>query len=182
MKKLLTLLGSVAVIGSTAAVAIACEGKPLSVVVKKAADSGTLSQKSEQSDEARQDSSTEKSAGSSDVGKTSEEEMKKELEEVEKAYEDAKKELREANQKYQDALKEGEPYKDKGNLPQTIADKIDKSEQALGLVNKKFTEIEKKWKELNPIKGEKAPAPKEQKTPKKDKIPGAGTHQVLQLV
>ncbi|WP_265510068.1 lipoprotein [Mycoplasma mycoides] len=35
IKKLLTLLGSVAVIGSTAAVAIACEGKPLSVVISK---------------------------------------------------------------------------------------------------------------------------------------------------
>ncbi|WP_369525680.1 lipoprotein [Mycoplasma mycoides] len=154
IKKLLTLLGSVAVIGSTAAVAIACEGKTLGVVVKNAGTPEVKDQKQilseESSDEGRQDSSTEKSAGSPSVGKNSEEEMKKELEEVEKAYKDAKKELRDANQKYQDALKEGKPYENKGNLPPTIADKIDKAEQALTLVNKKFTEIEKKWKRTKP--------------------------------
>ncbi|WP_265496738.1 lipoprotein [Mycoplasma mycoides] len=152
MKKLLTLLGSVAVIGSTAAVAIACEGKPLSVVVNKEAGKESKAQTLESTEKTKSEGENE--VGQPNNGETAK--LKKQIGEAEKAVEDAKKDYaeakenqRKANQNYQNALEKGKPYKEKekaGQVPKEIWDEIQKTENELSSVAKKYTEAELKLK------------------------------------
>ncbi|QVK02390.1 lipoprotein [Mycoplasma mycoides subsp. capri] len=148
MKKLLTLLGSVAVISSTAAVAIACEGKPLSLTIKS--DSKELKNQLESSAEESNGEAKNKAQG--DEPGTSEEDKEKLNEELEKAkkdFEDAKKESRLVNQSYQDALKKGKPYEEKpGTLPREISKEIDDAENKVKEVNQKLVEAKEKLEKL----------------------------------
>ncbi|WP_409260602.1 lipoprotein [Mycoplasma mycoides] len=139
IKKLLTLLGSVAVIGSTAAVAIACEGKPLSVVKKEhKEETKTLESKKE----LESDSEKLQAGQSGEFSeKASYEEEKKELLKKEK---ELKQKLRDANQKYQDLIKE---Y-GKGPLDTEKGKKLDKVESELEKANNDYENIKKEFEKL----------------------------------
>ncbi|CBW54101.1 Hypothetical protein, predicted lipoprotein [Mycoplasma mycoides subsp. capri LC str. 95010] len=159
MKKLLTLLGSVAVIGSTAAVAIACEGKPFTAL-KKGIESDIKSQNSEASENREKMLADQPAEGEN-------ENLEKEIEEAEKAVKEAEKGLRKANQDYQDALKKGKPYEtgnQDGKAPKDITDEIDKTEGELKNAIQKLKEAKEKLEKLKPtnkeLKSETSKEPK----------------------
>ncbi|WP_265503568.1 lipoprotein, (VlcA) [Mycoplasma mycoides] len=150
-------MGSVAVIGSTAAVAIACEGKTLTAL-KKGIESDIKSQNSEASENREKmlaDQPSEK------------ENLEKEVKEAEKTVEEAKKGLRKANQDYQDALKKGKPYEagdQVGKAPKDITDEIDKTGGELKKAIQKLEEAKEKLEKLKPTNKElKSETPKEPK-------------------
>ncbi|WP_369525658.1 lipoprotein [Mycoplasma mycoides] len=128
IKKLLTLLGSVAVIGSTAAVAIACEGKTLGVVVKNAGTPEVKDQKQILSEE-----SSDEGKSASQPGKNANnEEFKKQLGEAEKLVKEKEEKVKQASRKYSEASNKGRPYEQgSGNAPKEIVDKINESEKEL---------------------------------------------------
>ncbi|QVK06302.1 lipoprotein [Mycoplasma mycoides] len=153
MKKLLTLLGSVAVIGSTAAVAIACEGKPLKTLVSKNEEQSkpqTLESKQEAGTESENEGKTEKlQADDANVNRTAQKSKREELKELQEEVKKAREESRIANQKYQDAIRKGEEeQRNKKEVSKETGKEIDETESEAFKASLRSKELEKKLKKL----------------------------------
>ncbi|WP_265494530.1 lipoprotein, (VlcB) [Mycoplasma mycoides] len=141
-------MGSVAVIGSTAAVAIACEGKTFSKIVNKSGTPEAQALESKQEAEAEIEKKPNKPGGSDE----STQDLRKQVSDAEEAVKEAEKEatkakqnLRDANQKYQDALKKG-TESGKTPLDPEIGKEIDRTESEVSNADKKAKEAEQKLK------------------------------------
>lgn len=136
MKKLLTLLGSVGLVASTATVAIACEDKPLTINLgKEKAKSKPTNQVSEKAENPPQ-------ADQPIVGESTDKNKEQELKEAKEAIKKAKEKLRLANKEYNEALKKGDSSK-----KETI-DKIYEIEKELTKSGQELKEAEEKLKKI----------------------------------
>ncbi|WFQ95273.1 lipoprotein [Mycoplasma feriruminatoris] len=146
MKKLLTLLGSVAIVGSSAAVAVACETRPFTVRVNGRADVTP--------------ESSDVMVGDQPSVELSREQL---IEELDKKEKELKQKLGEASRKYSGLTKKAGqgPIQD-----QNLADEIDKAEAEVATISREYTEVANKLKEL---KGLSTETPKAEPGKEKEK-------------
>ncbi|WP_434329487.1 lipoprotein [Mycoplasma capricolum subsp. capricolum] len=136
MKKLLALLGSVGLVVSTAAVAVACEDKPFTINLgKEKPKSKPTNQVSEKVESAPQ-------ADQPIEDKSVKETKKKEIDDAKEAVKKAKEKLRLANRGYVEALKKGDTSK-----KETI-DQIHETEKELTKSAQELKEAEEKLKKI----------------------------------
>ncbi|WFQ94449.1 Vmc-like lipoprotein signal peptide domain-containing protein [Mycoplasma feriruminatoris] len=171
MKKLLTLLGSVAIVGSSAAVAVACENRPFSALVKKSTESKpqTLDSSPEGIDGMVGDQPRDEDA----IRKELEEKLREAKETVNKTMAD----FRSSQEKYSKLT--AKYHRNGTGIDSTKADEIDKAESELGEAMRKYHAAKQKLEELKdyasnngiivePKKEDQAGKEKEKVEPKKE--------------
>ncbi|KKW61345.1 lipoprotein [Mycoplasma capricolum] len=142
MKKLLTLLGSVGLVASTSAIAVACENKIPAISLST--DKNGVKEKS---DDQLEEKLSEKvgsapQADQSIVDKSAKEVKKKEIDEAKEAVKKAEEKSKLAQEKYKDALKKGDRFK-----TETL-DEIDVTQEEFEKALKDLEAAKKKLEEL----------------------------------
>ncbi|WP_434324986.1 lipoprotein [Mycoplasma capricolum] len=142
MKKLLTLLGSVGLVASTSAIAVACENKIPAISLST--DKNGVKEKS---DDQLEEKLSEKvgsapQADQSIVDKSAKEVKKKEIDEAKEAVKKAEEKSKLAQEKYKDALKKGDRFK-----TETL-DEIDATQEEFEKALKDLEAAKKKLEEL----------------------------------
>ncbi|KEZ18632.1 lipoprotein [Mycoplasma capricolum] len=113
MKKLLTLLGSVGLVASTTAIAVACKNKIPAISLST--DKNSNKEKSEDQLKEKSSKRTENApqADQPKVEELDEDAKKKEVDEAKEAVKKAEEKFKLAQEKYKNALKKGDRSKEK---------------------------------------------------------------------
>ncbi|WP_434335079.1 lipoprotein [Mycoplasma capricolum subsp. capricolum] len=149
MKKLLTLLGSIGMVASTAAIVVACENK-IPAISLNTDNTTDIKEKVENQSKEKQSKGTESApqTDQSNVGKLINENKKKQLEEAEQALKEAEKKAKLAKEKYRMALEEAKKHKKDTPLYNQAIDKIDAAQDGVTVAENDLKAAQEKVAEL----------------------------------